>query len=847
METASKKPRAKNSKFEIQNSKFPVGSALILTVVLTSLLAIVGVLFVMVARVDKIATSAISENKELNFAVETVVAKISGELVLDVPGLAGQEYYDYPDVNNLWLANLEPYRQGGDYYWWQISDVYDRLGAQAQALQAEIIPDYQDVAVMAEGLCADADGDGVADSRWVIVPDITSGKGKPIYAAVRIVDNSAMLNVNTACKFDPCDSSVANIDGSSQMQINLAAFSERGDENGTLATAANKLQAWRCGTVSNDLSLYEQNVVWRYGDPNGAYTPFDISDELKLRNRYIVNYNLMTCRIEELWESAYDSPPYVPLNKRQHSTDDPNYWFWYVNNLEPNKYDYRHISTIYNMDRIINPRGSTLNNGKMANVNTDSKDQLHRAIRQGILDGDFPYSFQLADTLAAQITANLIDFRDPDSDVTTVLDANGVNFYGFECPCIYISELDYNAVTVGDPPITYKSYAAELYKPYSEDAIPGPGLWQLVIDGTAIGVDSWPAGKDFYVIQNQDPVAIIDVDANAVIKNSAELAFAGNSEIKLQRYVAQTAKYITVDSNRVPDWLVEGDGVKSFQRDISEHKCIRRLWNSSSSNPTLGSKNIYIDNIRPEKIQAHPYLEPTIYQDKGFKNIGEIGMILTKSAYSEDPTPIGPSDTEVTVRLDLSNPVYQQIFNYLTVFPPAEYAQDPNETRIKGRVNINTASWFVIAQLPWVSAHTPNYELARAIVERRDTVGAFKSIGELNLVGIGDPSPLRSIGYYARTDGPGVGDQLGFPDLTAVKPFEPGDGAPDDFEERDVIFARISNLVTVRSDVFTAYILVRIGADGPQKRAVAILDRSNVNSGNDKVRIVALHPVPDPR
>jgi hypothetical protein len=87
-------------------------------------------------------------------------------------------------------------------------------------------------------------------------------------------------------------------------------------------------------------------------------------------------------------------------------------------------------------------------------------------------------------------------------------------------------------------------------------------------------------------------------------------------------------------------------------------------------------------------------------------------------------------------------------------------------------------------------------------------------------------------------------DLTGFPDLT---PGTGGDGAPDDFEERDVIFARISNLVTVRSDVFTAYILVRIGTDGPQKRVMAILDRSNVYSGDGKVRIIALHPVPDPR
>ena len=64
-----------------------VGSALILTVVLTSLLAIVGVLFVMASRVDKMATSAISDTKELGLAVDTVVAKISRLLVQDVPGV----------------------------------------------------------------------------------------------------------------------------------------------------------------------------------------------------------------------------------------------------------------------------------------------------------------------------------------------------------------------------------------------------------------------------------------------------------------------------------------------------------------------------------------------------------------------------------------------------------------------------------------------------------------------------------------------------------------------------------------------------------------------------------------
>ncbi len=58
-------------------SRRSAGSALILTVVLTSLLAIVGVLFLMMARVNKITASSISKNKELDSAVDTVIAKIS--------------------------------------------------------------------------------------------------------------------------------------------------------------------------------------------------------------------------------------------------------------------------------------------------------------------------------------------------------------------------------------------------------------------------------------------------------------------------------------------------------------------------------------------------------------------------------------------------------------------------------------------------------------------------------------------------------------------------------------------------------------------------------------------------
>ncbi|MBA7709108.1 hypothetical protein ES703_118018 [subsurface metagenome] len=168
----------------------------------------------------------------------------------------------------------------------------------------------------------------------------------------------------------------------------------------------------------------------------------------------------------------------------------------------------------------------------------------------------------------------------------------------------------------------------------------------------------------------------------------------------------------------------------------------------------------------------------------------------------------------------------------------------------------------MIAQLPWITdkiaqaivayrdkldmdPNGPDYNHVNANDSRYQETGirglreadGFASIGELATVVNDSGEDEYSVRYYALDSN----DLEDFPDLT------PSDKAEDDFEERDVIFARLSNLVTVRSDVFTAYILVRIGADGPQKRVMAILDRSNVYTDDGRVQIVALHAVADPR
>ncbi|MBN2455567.1 MAG: hypothetical protein JXB29_03370 [Sedimentisphaerales bacterium] len=832
------------------------GSALILTVVLTSLLAIVGVMFVMAARVDKMATSAISENKQLNYAIESLVTKISQELTLDVPGVNSQEYYDYPGPKDKWLASLEPYEKDpNDYRWRQISAVEGYISgtvgwtnSDQNDIKAEIIVDYPEIEIDDDGHLdgqqrADADGDGVADSKWIELEDITSTKGKPIFAAVRIVDNGGMINVNTAYKFEPADANL--VDGSSQLQVNLAALARSGDSVDDIEDARNP--------SDRPMSEYERDVIWRLEDPCANYEPFDISDELELRNRFLCT-SLTEAKIErdDVWNGTLDAGggtyavPEVPI--RQGAV---NLTGWQIR-MDPteDKYERRHLLSTYNFDRIIDPNG-----GKMLNINDANTRSLYSIIKTALADPNFDDNGRDANQVAAQIAVNLVDFRDENSNVTKI-PVGATNYYGFETPCIYISELAHKFEPDAiNPGIIHKSYAIELYKPCPSDA--EPNNWRLVVNGNSISIDGWTSGKQFYVILNNDPAAsLLPIDPNAVVDNSNTLVFDSNTTLHLQRPLdVNDVNYITIDSKLVPKaipkgWLAkDANKPRSIQRDITLHKCIRGLWDPNAKIiHTLGRDNDYnkVDSIY---IQAHPANEK-------FTNVGEIGTIFRKCAYSEGPSPVGSSDTEADVRVDLADPNYQKLFKYLTVFDPAsdnidndgDGHKDSNdvfgpEWKVPGRININTAPWFVMAQLPWVSP-----ELAQAIADYRDKTSVFvdyssrtgepgfENIGQLNNV-IDKGSRDYRIDYYSRD----TNDLDGFPDLT------PSDAAINDFEERDVIFARISNLVTVRSDVFTAYILVRIGSDGPQKRAIAILDRSNVYTAKNKVRIVALHPVPDPR
>ncbi len=823
------------------------GSALILTVVLTSLLAIVGVLFVMVSRIDQMTSAASVESKDLDLAVHTLVSQIERELVEDVPGVAGQEYEDYPGPNDVWLAAMEP---NDSQMWQQISDVTGALSARGWSINDiaiddsavgafnPVIPESRPLLLASDGTLieqlADADGDGVADAKWFRIPGITTGKGRPIYAAVRIIDNAGMLNVNTGFGFNPFDPNVpaSRASGSSVLHINTLALAgprnappSAADANDLLFARAN----YGYGLDPNNLAAYEQNVIWNYSLPVG-YTPFDISDELELRYRYLLNHSAIDARIEAWGNEFRSGAIWTPVEQGGRELDN---WFKRASDdgsLDPN-YAFRHLATVYSMDRVINPDG-----GKMVNINRADKVTIQAAVMQALLDAD-PNLPDAVDR-AAQIAANIVDYRDNDSTVT-YYDANSTSYNGFERPCVYISEVAANVVTDGSGN-TFRSYAVELFKPYGEDANPPTGQWELVIDGSPIPI-RWSGTRRFHVMRAEEAQAPLSVafndpayPGNGTPQTIAGYSFAGGSSIYLQRRVRGVG--VVVDTFAVPSagtsgWLEPNAGPRSIERDITMHKCIRKLWAgvARAGVPTLGSVNAYVD-ADTGLVQAHPTNEP-------FTNIGEIGMVLAGSGYN-----VSAGATASDLLIDLRNPLYSRLLNYLTVIDPTDHGQPAEETRVKGRININTAPWYVLEQLPWMSVNPIIGRTVQAV--RDDQFWGFRGTPEM--------TQIPQMAYYADPANPMTqGDQTGLPDLTYLQRLENAgvrrDLAPDDMEERDLIFQRISNLVTVRSDIFTAYMLLRIGPDGPQRRMVAILDRSQVDSADDRVRILALHPVADPR
>lgn len=218
--------------------------------------------------------------------------------------------------------------------------------------------------------------------------------------------------------------------------------------------------------------------------------------------------------------------------------------------------------------------------------------------------------------------------------------------------------------------------------------------------------------------------------------------------------------------------------------------------------------------------------------------------------------------------------------------PSPATAYDAGE---QGLVNINTAPLPVLAAVPWVRNPNPlleraaNVNIARSIIAHREKNGPFRSLFDLNAVRIIDPNTGNETAFTLRVGGAGLqytppADPGTFPGLSGpfdlnfvqnltndngdfsplgdagnspvgvrpvpdpafpgrrgnrntdnspVTPANPSlqRNPPGDFESQFLVITAVSNLLTTRSDTFTAYLVIEGWRDAGTPRATRVLQR----------------------
>ncbi|ARN57636.1 Helix-hairpin-helix motif containing protein [Sedimentisphaera salicampi] len=351
-------------------------SAMIIVLVLMAVLAAVGLTMLSVARISNLKLTAEKKDSYTETASNVLVELISDEIAQDCS--ASSEPFDYPSAADPWLASLEPYYSGQDLSgagdtaeyqnesgrdvvkWRQISKLsFAEFGGASQQDFHDFnvdppgdeknIPDYQEfykfipgkgeydelTAEDIKGLPADADGDGVADARWFEIPNMKTQAGESYFAAVRIIDNSAMVNVNTAYYNDIeriSGNEEYKYSGESPLCVGMNFLLNTNDNtygepfwSAAVVPEADNIDDFhnsRCSPVIPDGWFgYTQNAAVRLENTASGglnyYRPYSFDDEFELRHRFCINSSF-TSRFESLLPATIGADEDNPAND--------NYW-----------------------------------------------------------------------------------------------------------------------------------------------------------------------------------------------------------------------------------------------------------------------------------------------------------------------------------------------------------------------------------------------------------------------------------------------------------------------------------------------------------------------------------------
>jgi hypothetical protein len=219
------------------------GSTMLMVVVILFMLAIMGTAYLQYARIQRFASGA--DGGDIDAVINSAMAQIKGQLADDIAYGPNFAPYDYPWTNqNLPATRFDsstvnvPGGKGDDYWladsspifatsttatWNHISnitglflrydsstnrflDIFDVPITPGALPEQDIVSTVTNLntddtdtgmEILGSTKLADADGDGIPDSRWTWAP-IRQINGVTYVMAVRVVDLSSLINVNTA-------------------------------------------------------------------------------------------------------------------------------------------------------------------------------------------------------------------------------------------------------------------------------------------------------------------------------------------------------------------------------------------------------------------------------------------------------------------------------------------------------------------------------------------------------------------------------------------------------------------------------------------------------------------------
>lgn len=911
------------------------GSVLMMVVGLLTIIAMLGATFLVVAHLDRQQSQAISAKAPTDPAVEGVVNQIQSKLLEDLRIAGGRPYDDTamgsgdtawkkfidaatPDNENAIPAKVfDQHLASANWYpvWDTAAGKWVWRWAHLTRLTSEgNEADYKDVALdTTSPRHVDTDGDGVRDA-YLFETGIANDQGEKYYAAVRLIDLSALANVNTAAQ--PDGASMPAI--TSPVHGNLVRILRPEIANPTADDQPYKnIHAARAGNSAVSVKDLSEKSATRLLSPSeAAFKPFAIGDEMHLR---------------WLAPAAANAPT---RNGRLHDTLKAANQNIEAVTFAGQTADLRRYLTTHNTTRLLirNADGGDWTGVLELQKNaffTDNaeREKVYKRVKSLV---DWAYSGVAADDrrmMAAAFVANLWAYQKEDSDTNAPFhfqpsDAGPeIHAYGQPEPEVFITEL--YAKAERDAGGNRKAVqAVEVTFVGSADSV-GLGNYKLIVGqgGTAKTIDL--AGtlskssmaerkKVFYTLTNTD-VSFITFGAGAVTAEVSDIDLTktitlvktiGGVDIPVDQTGANLNPNPANGETQDACWR-KNDTIADCQYAIDAWK------KTSGVTPGTGlvEHDLGLDNAaaRTDITDAlHPI--KLIRSKKNLQNIGELGLVFlagpvvkktgANTEYSALPRQLiantAFTDAPSRGRFDFTpaavsaagynggkypNVAIANLLGEMFTVLGGDSTRPDEDRRLYGRVNINTADEYVLRHLPWPTSLNiggTSIDLRnRPDDPTRDDIGllvkfitAYRNRSAVSwndfTLASGASIGAGSVNFADRVSATGItglrtgdGDFDGF--LTSgelaiplAKYFDTFFGMawgmapplaqrPDYVQTRNSLYTAVSNLVTVNSDTYAAYILIQLQPQGESDLTkykarwnyLTVLDRSNCKTATD--------------